>query len=652
MFRKFFSLILILVICTIGCNAKEVKRLTIEKCIDIAKKNNLNYKYQELEFEINKLNEKKARAGFYPTIRGTTNIQKDYDANVAPENGNKYSISLEQPLYHFGHLSHKLRAGRAHRKASLYNLINQEILLEKEVFQAYMNVLKYEKLRMLRKDSMRMVLKQLEKVRELVQSGSRGHEAILRWKVLINSLEDELVETNNDLVNGFINLKRLMEVDLSKAIQIVPYGREDFEADVLDFDVIEDTYSFDRIVDIMFEYAKIFSPEIQKKVEEVRAAKYTLQAERAGNYPKIDLVPKYSADDKAGPEWAYGVRVSFAFLDAADWQEVKIKKKRLKQVELARAIYLRDTKSLIRSYFSKRISSMEQVLIKIRQSEEAIRYLEKITENYNNGKATDVDLIDAYKSYYESRFSEIDSLYNYYIERQKLNALIGYSEYKQTPTIKEFMEEKNKKKFHLVIDIGEGGPIFNAAATSDLKRIRKLLANNSKLVNSANEMGWTPLHFVANTGNLKIAEYLIKKGARIDSRSHIGMTPLYVAATQGNTDVVKFLADHNANVNIPATRNKWTPLMRASKKGFEKIVKILLSAGADVNAKSYIGWTALHAAVEEGSVHITKMLLKYGANPNIGDKKGKIALDLAVVEGREEVVELLERALDRKKKED
>ncbi|MCZ0939716.1 MAG: ankyrin repeat domain-containing protein, partial [Caldilineaceae bacterium] len=55
-----------------------------------------------------------------------------------------------------------------------------------------------------------------------------------------------------------------------------------------------------------------------------------------------------------------------------------------------------------------------------------------------------------------------------------------------------------------------------------------------------------------------------------------------------------------------------TPLHEAVKKGDVEIVKILVAAGADVEAKGYFDRTPLSLAAEEGATEIMRILLGLG----------------------------------------
>ena len=54
--------------------------------------------------------------------------------------------------------------------------------------------------------------------------------------------------------------------------------------------------------------------------------------------------------------------------------------------------------------------------------------------------------------------------------------------------------------------------------------------------------------------------------------------------------------------------NQYTVLMIASKMGYTEIVKLLLNAGADVNAQNDVGRTAMMIATEEGHNEMIQLL--------------------------------------------
>merc|ERR1739841_90219 len=87
-----------------------------------------------------------------------------------------------------------------------------------------------------------------------------------------------------------------------------------------------------------------------------------------------------------------------------------------------------------------------------------------------------------------------------------------------------------------------------------------------------------------------------------------------------------------------------TALMRAARHGHEDIVKLLLEASPDVNAKqencgtfqcAYYGLTALMWAADNSDEGIVKLLLDKSADVNVQSRSGKTALIIAAGHGDE-----------------
>ena len=84
----------------------------------------------------------------------------------------------------------------------------------------------------------------------------------------------------------------------------------------------------------------------------------------------------------------------------------------------------------------------------------------------------------------------------------------------------------------------------------------------------------------------------IKKGADINYQNGDGRTGLMRAAKRDYKDIVRVLLDNGAEVNLEDNKGK-TAIMGAAKKGNKTICKKLIEAGADVNTSDDRGRTAL-----------------------------------------------------------
>ncbi|KAJ1478455.1 ankyrin repeat-containing domain protein, partial [Baffinella frigidus] len=117
-------------------------------------------------------------------------------------------------------------------------------------------------------------------------------------------------------------------------------------------------------------------------------------------------------------------------------------------------------------------------------------------------------------------------------------------------------------------------------------------------------------------GRAEEVQQLILEGADVSERNY-GETVLISAAQYGHYRVVKILLDAGAEVEAvcrgPGSES-YTALRWAVIGGHEKVARILLDAGAEVEECSNDRSTALIDAAERGHVGVAQMLLDAGAD--------------------------------------
>jgi ankyrin repeat protein len=101
------------------------------------------------------------------------------------------------------------------------------------------------------------------------------------------------------------------------------------------------------------------------------------------------------------------------------------------------------------------------------------------------------------------------------------------------------------------------------------------------------------------------------------------------AAKKGDVAGVKQLLKIDPSLSGARDKDGSTPLHCASWKGHAEVVKALLDAGADINAKSqndHYGDTALHAAAHGNQKDVVKVLIERGASLNSKNQIGRTPL--------------------------
>ncbi len=170
------------------------------------------------------------------------------------------------------------------------------------------------------------------------------------------------------------------------------------------------------------------------------------------------------------------------------------------------------------------------------------------------------------------------------------------------------------------------GAIRGAIKSSNYAPVVKLLLRYGANVNVRDRHGDAPLMEAALLGQSHVVELLLKSGADVNAVDRSGDTALMKALsligllvglsdTAGHVMAASSLVKAGANVNVEGHLSGSTPLMSAAEiNGAVGLVKLLLEAGAEVNARDNVGLTALMCAVNRGNGPVVKLLLKAGAD--------------------------------------
>ena len=116
----------------------------------------------------------------------------------------------------------------------------------------------------------------------------------------------------------------------------------------------------------------------------------------------------------------------------------------------------------------------------------------------------------------------------------------------------------------------------------------------------------------------KTAEKLLAGGVGVyeDQEASLGC----IAARRSDQEMLDLLIRAGVDINQADRRSRdhksRTPLMEASRKGWEEGIKLLLDAKANTEVADETGATALSLAVRGGKISAVRQLLAAGANPN------------------------------------
>ena len=158
-----------------------------------------------------------------------------------------------------------------------------------------------------------------------------------------------------------------------------------------------------------------------------------------------------------------------------------------------------------------------------------------------------------------------------------------------------------------------GSDVADAIMRGDLAAARVLVQKGAD-VNAAQRDGATALHWAVYRDSLDAVDLLLRAGAKAAANRE-GITPLAMAALYGHAPLVDRLLKAGADAKSLGPNGE-TMVMFAARNGNPEVIRLLVEAGANVNAREPLrGTTALMWAIEQRHPEAVAALLKAGADP-------------------------------------
>ena len=171
-------------------------------------------------------------------------------------------------------------------------------------------------------------------------------------------------------------------------------------------------------------------------------------------------------------------------------------------------------------------------------------------------------------------------------------------------------------------------PLMRAVDLGATSNIEALIAAQANL-NHRNSDGDTALLLAMRNQNEAVALMLLNAGADPSIADNDGNSPGLRAAEMTSLPLIKALGEKKANLDL--SNAAYSPLTFAIAQENAELLKALLDAGANPNAKTAADQVPLHMAI--GKPELTKLLLAAKADPTIKDTYERAPLERAIRDG-------------------
>jgi len=187
-------------------------------------------------------------------------------------------------------------------------------------------------------------------------------------------------------------------------------------------------------------------------------------------------------------------------------------------------------------------------------------------------------------------------------------------------------------------------PLHHVVIGLEKADLYQQLRLNNSCINTPDSLGQSPLHWAVIQGNTSAIEALLAHRASPNSMDKEQMSPLhdvYQAPQLSQAGCARLLIDAGADVDA---RDSWGRTALRIAVAFTStslnFIEMLIKEGAGINVRDIYDQTPLLKSIR-GNPYTTQLLLKYGASTEVNDMYGNTPLSEAIFRNRTEQLKLL-----------
>ncbi len=431
--------------------------LNLQQCIDIALEGSLSLAVAEAQREQAGQSVKAAWGSFLPSLNVGHNDQKNHrtDFNVAQYDIQTVNLLTDQPgltvpfglqipngqvkdektntRYHSNSASLSLNVfsgfGRYGQLGSAKNSLKaaetsqqyNRALVVQNVASAYFNLLRYERLLEVAKDSRDLAAKELDRSETYFRLGSAAKSDVLQARVRLEQTKLDVLTAQNNVEQSFADLAYAMNRPLASRFEI--------DRSALDTDFAVGN------LDTLYEEALHNRADLESLEYTVRARHKDVVSASSGFWPSLDLFWSYSKYTNESPfrfgaatsdNLSYGYQVSWTLFDRLQtWTQrsqakasARIAEYNLNQAQL-------DAQLEIRRLYNSLLEARERTGLSRETIVQAQEELRLAQERFRVGAGTSLDRITAEVNLATARASEIQAICDFLIAQAQLDRAIG-----------------------------------------------------------------------------------------------------------------------------------------------------------------------------------------------------------------------------------
>ena len=421
------KLVLFFMLVTIAVKAQEVKQWTLHDCIDYA----LEYNIQVTKSKVSKLSGdedlQQSKAQLFPSLSaGASQNYTNYPSSDATTNNSysgSYNVNANWRLFDGGVRTNSIKQSEIRQNINELLIQQSENDIRLAIIQAYMQVLYAKESVRTNENTVDVSKAQRDRGKELLRAGSVSRVDAAQLESQYSSDKYRLITSQTNLDNYILQLKQLLEFDITKEI-VVGMPKLTIENIMVPLPNKETIYN--TALDVM--------PEVKNSELNISIAELEIKKARAGFLPSLSMNAAIGSGHASGANIGFGGQMWNRFnenigltlsIPIYSNRDNKTAVSKAKLASISSELDLINTqKQLLRtveSIYLDAISAQNQYLAAIEQ----VKYVEEsynlIEEQFSLGMKNTLELLTAKNDFLNAQQALLQAKYMAAMSIQLLN---------------------------------------------------------------------------------------------------------------------------------------------------------------------------------------------------------------------------------------
>lgn len=392
--------------------------LTLDKSIDLAKKNNRQLKEKNITVKQKKLNENVKIKNALPSLRAQT-MYIDHDESKNLNSSFQNGIYLSQPIFTGGELYYNIKSSKALGEFEENDYITQNINLELNVIQTYISCLQLKKTLNVYETSQKEKQEELKKQQEFYNLSLIDKSEVLKIETSLYQTETSILKIKNNIIAQELTLKNLLGLNIEENITLKEMNFSNFMT--INIDLKKDT-----------ERALSNSTLSKKLDKNILISEYNSKSNRSTFLPKVDLEYGYesleeSSFSKSNNDWEWRVGITFKWdifnfgsgIDSYKESTLEIEKQKISKIDSLEIL-----KKQIKTTYLDLITAKEVIITNEKALLTAFETFKIDKEKFSNRIIDSVDFLKSESQLREAQITHINSQLDYFLYYQQYLSLL------------------------------------------------------------------------------------------------------------------------------------------------------------------------------------------------------------------------------------